>query len=401
MGFENKQEFLYFLGISVFILLVGSISFKAATIYTQVRYILMREANIGKRLISGYINQPYVWFLNRNSADLGKNILSEVGEVVNGAMFSLAMLFAHGVVSFALILLLVIVDVQIALISSGVLIGSYLLFFLLIKNIVSRAGYNRLKANNQRYMIVNEAFGATREVKVGGLENNFINRFSKYAELYAKSLSISQVASQIPKFGLEIVAFGGLILLMLVLMRVHTGLDTILPIIVVYAFAGYRLMPAIQQIYNAVTQLRFVSPSLDVIYKELDDLKKTSLESHKKSDEKLSFLNTIELNNVNFIYPNASTLALKNINLKIKCNEKIGIVGTTGSGKTTLIDIILGLLHSKEGKLKVDGTIINNTNTETNYDNNNNNTSSFIVISGGPGSAGEYISKTNDENSAV
>lgn len=369
LGFDNNQDFLYFLGIAVFILLVSSVSFKAATIYTQVRYILMREANIGKRLISGYMNQPYVWFLNRNSADLGKNILSEVGEVVSGAMFSLAMLFAHGIVSFALIILLIIVDIKIALISSGVLIGSYLLFFLFVKNIVSRAGYNRLKANNQRYRIVNEAFGATREVKVGGLEGNFISRFSKYAELYAKSLSISQVASQIPKFGLEIVAFGGLILMMLFLMRVHSSLEAILPIIVVYAFAGYRLIPALQQVYSAFSQLRFSISALENLHNDFIALKLNSKEVLDKSYpnkelqiEKIKFNKSIQLNDISFSYPNALKPSVEKLNLVIPVNKKIGLVGSTGCGKTTVVDLILGLLDPQKGSLTVDGLTINKSN---------------------------------------
>ena len=121
-------------------------------------------------------------------------------------------------------------------------------------------------------------------------------------------------------------------------------------------------MPAIQQIYNAITQLRFVSPALETIYNELKSLETTSLANVDKSNNPLNFSVSIELNNVSFAYPNTNEPSLKNLNLKIKSHQKIGIVGATGSGKTTLIDVILGVLHHQNGTIKIDGKEITNSN---------------------------------------
>jgi ABC-type multidrug transport system fused ATPase/permease subunit len=361
LGFTSTQDFLYFLGITVFFLLFISISFKALTIYTQVRYILMREASIGKHLIEGYLKQPYVWFLNRNSADLGKNILSEVGEVVNGSMLALVMLFAHGTVSLALIILLLFVDAQIALISSAVLIGSYLLFFHLGKNITLRAGRNRLMANNKRFTAVSEAFGAAKEVKLGGLEKNFVDHFSKYAEIYAKSLATAQVVTQLPRFGLELVAFGGLIIMMLVLMGANSNLETVLPIIAVYAFAGYRLIPALQQVYSGFSMLRFSVSALDNLHNDMSTVKFNYYDKEPSKSE-IKFDKAIELNDVYFSYPNTSKLSLEKLNIVIPANSMIGLVGSTGCGKTTAVDLILGLLDPQKGTLTVDNVVIDQNN---------------------------------------
>ena len=137
------------------------------------------------------------------------------------------------------------------------------------------------------------------------------------------------------------------------------GFNNALPVISLYVFAGYRLMPALQQIYYALTQITFVSPSLDKIYEDLKDLNKTNL----SQDQTIQSINeSIDLKNINYNYPNAEKKILKNINLSIKAKTTTGIVGATGSGKTTTVDIILGLLEPQEGTLEVDGNVITNKN---------------------------------------
>ena len=143
---------------------------------------------------------------------------------------------------------------------------------------------------------------------------------------------------------LEIIAFGGILLVMLYFMVRNNNFETALPLISLYAFAGYRLMPALQKIYISMTQLRFVGPALNNLYDELKSLKQP-LSNKEQKNIKLN--NSISLKNVCFNYPNMSRTTLKNINLNINVNSTVGIVGATGSGKTTLVDIILGLLESQ------------------------------------------------------
>ena len=131
------------------------------------------------------------------------------------------------------------------------------------------------------------------------------------------------------------------------------------PILALYAFAGYRLMPALQHIYNSVIQINFTAPALDSVYKDLK-----SLQSYKtvNSQETLKLTTDINLKNISYDYPNTTSTALKNINLRIEANSTVGLVGATGSGKTTAVDIILGLLEAQKGVLEVDGKVINKNN---------------------------------------
>ena len=358
-GVNNTQQFLFALGILVFLLLVISLSFKALTTYFQVRFVQMREYSLGKRLVEGYLNQPYSWFLSRNSADLGKTILSETGQVVGNGIRPLLELLAKGTITIALITLLILNNPKLAAIV-GLLLGTiYCIAFIFMRGFLGKIGKERLFNNQTRFTTLSEAFGASKEIMLAGLEKIYVNRFSNSAKKYADNMASSQVISQLPRYILEIIAFGGIMVLLLYLIIQTGSFSKALPTISLYAFAGYRLMPALQEIYAAFTQLTFVGPSLDSLVEDIKNLKSNNL---KLDVNRMIPYKTIKLKNVHYDYPNSSRTALKNINIDINVKTTVGIIGSTGSGKTTTIDIILGLLEPKFGQLEVDGKIISSQN---------------------------------------
>ena len=140
LGVDTPEQFLFALGILVLVLLVVSLAFKALTTYAQLRFTLMREYSIGKRLVEGYLHQPYSWFLSRHSADLGKTILSEVGAVINNAANPVMYLIAHGTVTLALLTLLILVDPHLALITGLTFTAAYALIFKASRGFLARIG---------------------------------------------------------------------------------------------------------------------------------------------------------------------------------------------------------------------------------------------------------------------
>jgi len=359
-GVENSQQFLFALGFLVFVTLVTSLIFKALTTYVQVSFILMREYSIGKRLVEGYLHQPYSWFLSRNSADLGKTILSEVQHVIGNGMNPLMELISKGMVAISLITLLIITHPKLALIIGFSLSVAYIIIFSFLRTYLNRIGKESLKNNQLRFTAVSEAFNAAKEVKVGGLEQTYIDRFSNSAKIFARIHASSQVIRQLPRFILEAIAFGGILLITLYVMAQKGTFNNALPIISLYVFAGYRLLPALQQIYGSFTQLTFVGPSLDKLYDDLNNLK---LFNPNQDQGILPLNKTITLKNIYYNYPNTARTALKDINLSISAKSTVGLVGTTGSGKTTTVDVILGLLEAQKGTLEVDGKVITKQNS--------------------------------------
>jgi ABC-type multidrug transport system fused ATPase/permease subunit len=358
-GVKNHQDFFFAIGLIVFVILVFSIIFKAITIFVQLRFIEVSNYKISKKLAEGYLHQPYSWYLNNHSAELGKSILLEVSNVVANGVYAMMELLTKAMVAVALIILIMIINLKLALIIGLSLGISYGIVFIFVRSYLTRIGTELFKNNQKRFMSISEAFGAIKEIKIGGLESIYIQRYIGPAKIFAELQTKATAIGQLPRYLLEIVAFGGIILVILYLMNFSGNLNNSLPILSAYVFAGYRLMPALQQIYNSLTQLTHVRPALDKLYFDLKSLKTFNLNQEQKI---LSFNKEIKLKNVYYNYPNSSKTTLKNINLVIPNKKTVGIVGVTGSGKTTIVDIILGLLEIKNGTLEVDDEFITNKN---------------------------------------
>lgn len=359
-GVETNQEFLFFLGVLVFLTLIISLTFKALTTYVQVRFVYMREYSIGKRLVEGYLHQPYSWFLSRNSSDLGKTILSEVSQVISNGIKPLMELIAKSILTIVIIALLFSVDPKLTLIVGLSISFAYLVVFYFVRNLLNRSGKERLKSNQLRFIAVSEAFGAIKEVIIRGLEKFYIQSFSNSSQNYARTIALSQVIGQLPKFILEAISFGGILLIIIYKMTQSGNFNNTLPVISLYVFAGYRLMPALQQIYNSLTQLAFVGPSIDKLHSDLKSLKPLNI---NYDEDVFTFNKEINLHHIHYNYPNTSRTALRDINLTIPLKSTVGLVGSTGCGKTTTIDIILGLLEPQKGTLEVDGKVVTEQNS--------------------------------------
>ena len=359
-GVTNTNDFIIVLGLLTFLLLILSLIVKALTTYAQLRFTLMREFSIGKRLIEGYLHQPYSWFLSKNSANLGKTILSEANLVIYGAIIPMMTLIAQGTVTLAIITLIIFLDPMLALRVGLVLVTCYAIIFFVLKKLVSRIGAERLRDNELRFNVISEAFGASKEVKFGGLEKVYIDRFKIPAKNYAKNLALVQIISQLPRYFLEAIAFGGLIIISSVLVINGKDFNNIIPLLSLYVFAGYRLIPALQQIYSSFTQLNFSKPALYSLNKDLMSLKFS--EPVKKTHKAIKLNKQLTFKNISYKYPKTEKYVLNDVSLNIPANSKIGIVGITGGGKTTLIDLLLGLLTPTHGKIFVDDNMLKSDN---------------------------------------
>jgi ATP-binding cassette, subfamily B, bacterial PglK len=359
IGVENTMEFIFVLGFAVFTLFIISIIFRSFTTFYQLKFNLMREFSIGKRLMSIYLNQSYSWFVNKNSSSIGKNILSEISQVVFQVITPLTNILVYFFISLSIIFLLLYIDPILSLTVGSIFSMSYLIFFYILKSKLSKIGLQRFKANEERFKIVFDAFGAFKDIKIRNLENSYLKRFESSAFLYAKSLLSGQLIAVLPRFFLEAISFGGMVLMILIFMLIGKDVSTIIPIISLYALAGYRLLPAIQTIYVSLTQLRMSKIVVDNLYKDLKFLK---IKEKKVNNFSMNLKKNIKLDNIDFSYTSSAETIFKNFSIEINAFEKVGIVGTTGCGKTTLIDLILGLLKPNNGKVLIDGQVIDDTN---------------------------------------
>jgi ABC-type multidrug transport system fused ATPase/permease subunit len=360
VGVTNINQFLLLLGSIAFFFLILSLTVKIGAIYVQTRFCYMLEYSISKKLIESYLHQPYAWFLEKNSSDLGRNILTEVNKIIIFAAIPMANLIAQSAVVLSIITLLFIVHPILTVIICLTLGLSFALIFYFSKNVLKRLGLEHLKQNAKRFTIVSEAFGAVKEIKVRQLENFYSQQFANSAKIYATNESFASLISLLPRYFIEGIAFGGFIIMILIFLDNGIEFKNIIPLLVLYAIAGYRLLPSIQQIFFAISQIRFVSEHLESLHSNI-----TKLKTEKKipnSKNIVGFKKSINLDNISFNYNVNQYSVLKSINLSIPALSTIGIIGATGSGKTTLVDIIAGLLEPSQGTMSVDKTIINNFN---------------------------------------
>ncbi len=361
LGFTDPDRFLFFLGLVVFVALMLSIAFKAMTTWALLRYTHMREYSLGRRLVAAYLHQPYEAFLDRHSAEFGKAILTEVHEVIRNALIPFMQLVAQAAVALALLGLLVAADPFLALcVTLGLGIG-YGAIYVVLRQRLGRLGKERVEARQLLFKTLTEAFGGIKEVKIAGLERIVSSRYEGPARRYAQQVTSAQLAKQMPRYLLEVLAFGGMLGVVLYLMRSAGGLQGALPIIALYALASYRLMPAIQQVYAHLATLRFAGPALDAIHADLVALGSPRVEVDASRDT-LKLEREIGLHDIVYAYPKSTRTVLHRLSLTIPAHATIGLVGTTGSGKTTTVDIILGLLRPQSGEVRIDGVVVSEAN---------------------------------------
>jgi ABC-type multidrug transport system fused ATPase/permease subunit len=216
--------------------------------------------------------------------------------------------------------------------------------------------YNRLNLERQR--VGQEALGGIKELQVLGREGFAIERYARAARGASKAEGRNRITAQLPRYALETLAFGGILLILLVHVAKGGNAQAQVPVLALFAFAGYRLLPALQYVYAAALSIRFATPTLlSGIHADFVNVANAPSNGVRAvvDDAPMEFVSAIRVENVTFAYENRPTPVLRNINLSIMPNESLGLVGRTGSGKTTLADLILGFYEPTAGRITVDG----------------------------------------------
>jgi ABC-type multidrug transport system fused ATPase/permease subunit len=359
--FSSDVNFIISFGIAVAITLAVSNICLAFINYLLYSYTGKRNYSISMRLFEKYLRQPYIFFLNTNTATLANNILNEVNSLVNGVLLNFLNLISSGIIAASVIVLLFIVQPFLALAISVVFSLLYILIFYTVRKFLDKKGRERYTLNMLKHKYVNETFGGVKDVKILGKERVFLNLFKEPTRKTARNNAISETVGDVPKFLLETIAFTGMIGIIIILMRSGAKIDEFLPSLTIYAFGAYRLMPGLQKMYRCFTNLRYYRAVIDKFHSVLVDLPQGN-ELPADSIPRLPFKKSIRLENVSFSYPDSDKEIIKEQNLVIEANTSVAFVGATGCGKTTLVDIILGLLEAQSGKIFIDGVEITNEN---------------------------------------
>ncbi len=357
-GFQTNFGFQAGLSVAVLLVMAFSLLIKAAGSYATIRFATMRGYSISSRLLEAYLHQPYAWFLEKNSADVTKSVLNEVHMIVNGVIGSGARMVANLILATMVIGFLVFVDIVVAVLAASLLGGAYIGIYVWLRKKLLVVGRTQLEANQGRFRLTNEATGGFKEVKLMSLEQPYVDRFRDPARSFARAAALSQIMNQAPRFALEgltyAVLFGAILIL---LVRNDGNLAAAVPTLGVFGISTMRLLPAMQQVYAAFAMIRSNKPILDHIHKEYTEavVHVSSRPGETPHDTNIPLTDELMLDEISFKYESSNRPAVKNLTLKIPALNTIGIVGGTGAGKTTVVDVILGLLPVDSGDILVDG----------------------------------------------
>jgi ATP-binding cassette, subfamily B, bacterial PglK len=359
-GFTSTYAFQVFLSVAVFVAMLAGLALKAAGTYAMTRFSTMRGFTISSRLLQAYLHQPYSWFLERNSAAIRRSVLGEVGKVVNSVILPGITVVASLMLATFIIAVIVMIDPVIAVTSALLMGGGYGLIYLRIRDLLARLGKEGLEANRERFQLTQEATGGVKEVKLMGLEDSYVRRFNDPSRRVARVSALNQLLGQLPRYLLEALAFGTLLGLILILLLRNAGdLVAIIPTLGFVAFSVMRLLPALQQVYRGIASMRGAKVVLDHIHADYTAaLTQRSRPRKGGNGPPMLLTRRLELDGISYAYAAAERTALQDLALTIPAGSTVGVVGGTGAGKTTLVDLILGLLTPQAGEIRVDGTPI-------------------------------------------
>lgn len=356
IGFRDSHSFMIFLGVAALIFLLLTAAIRTVIQYLLARFSAMQIHSISYRLLQSYLQQPYSFFLKNNTSNMAKTIFTEVGEVVKQTFTPMLDLITYSMLVIVMMGVLLTINPKLAVILLLGIGGFYGVMHFILVRFLKRIGRQRRKANRARFQIASEIFGGIKDLKVLGREHPYISAFSEPSLLYAKYQAVAQIISQTPKFFIEVFIFG--IILVIALSSLQENADNlgqILPVLGLYSMAAIRLKPAVDRIYESLSKMSFGTASLENV---LHDLNRNPLSNYMiaaNDGQRLKLNRQVNLEEICFTYPESGTSVLKNLSLELKAKTSIGIVGSTGSGKSTLIDIIIGLHQPDSGQVLIDG----------------------------------------------
>ena len=354
-GAANKQNFILYLGFLSLFVVICSTVFKIVTQYAVNRFASLQRHYFSTRLLKTYLQQNYEFFIQRNSATLAKNILSEVDQLIWTMILPALTLMSYGVVLLSMVGILLLYDPLMAIATAFVLGLFYASIYMLVRKKLTQIGQEFTQANKERYQTCQEALAGIKDVMINNAEHGYIKQFEESSRVFARHIATRETLGQVPLNVIETVGYGCLIGLAMLLVVSGKEVSHILPVLGLYGFAAYRMLPAAQNMYRAISQIKFSEQVLSVLKPEFALEKDELKHIEKDSTQYLKFENSIRLENISFAYPNRmESPILNNFSLEVKKNASLGIVGKSGSGKSTLMDIILGLLFPQQGKVYID-----------------------------------------------
>ncbi len=357
LGIETQQQLLVWGGSTLVLVFVIKNIYLTIYYYVEARYAYSRFYRLSHRLMSSYMQAPYTFHLQRNTADLLRNTNSEVRLLVQQVIKPSLIITKEAVMSISIVGFLLFMEPVITFIVM-ILLGSGVGGFLMLTQRRVK-GYGLEEQEHRRGIIkaLNQGVGGIKDARVLNREAEFIEKFRYAAWRSSVLLTKKFFLSKIPKPIVETIAVAGIMLIAILMVAQGRPVTTIIPVLTLFVMATVRLMPAIQQVTKSLTKLRYNLVVVDPIYDdivELADYRKRFLADRDKR-ERIELKNKITIRDLHYSYPNSDEQALRGVSLSIPKGASVAFTGPSGAGKTTIVDLLLGLLEPDRGMILADG----------------------------------------------
>ena len=328
------------------------VTFLGYLAWRQMGFAMALQADIGERLFSGYLRQPYTFHLNRNSAELIHTAVTEVRLFTFSVLLPAMVVITEVAVVAGMVGLLVLIEPVGAMVIATVMGVAGWAFLRVVRAGIDRRAVARQLHETQRQVHLQQGLGGVKEVKLLGRDAEFLASFREHNEAGAKVGRYQLTLQQWPRLWLELLAVLGLAGLVLTMLAAGRDVAVIVPTLGLFAAVAFRVMPSANRIMGAVQSLRFGSPVINLLYRELHMDAPVPPRAHGGP---ITFANTLALDHVTYTYPGAPTPSLRDVSITIRKGESVGFLGSSGAGKSTLVDVLLGLLTPDSGAVRVDG----------------------------------------------
>lgn len=352
LGFSNTRDFLAFVIVFIIFVYIAKNAYLIFEKNIVYRYIYNVQRRVSVQLLKSYLNEPYTFFLTKNSSVLQRSLQSDTDNFVK-AIKHFIELTIEVITCAAIIIYLFLVSHSMTVIIAGILVLMVAFFALTTKKKTKKLGLESQKYKALIFQYMNQALGGVKEIKVLNREKMFVNSYDEAFENYTYSSRISEIIGMMPKYCVEASCMTGLLLA--ILLKMYWGqkaLIDFIPQLTVFAVASFRLLPSVGRINQYFTWLLYEQPSIDLIYHDIKDVE--NIQEKKETQTKWELKNQVRISNISFHYPNVEKNVLTDISLTIKKGSTIAFIGASGAGKSTLADIILGLLTPQLGKIVAD-----------------------------------------------
>lgn len=364
MGMNSSNVFLAVLALLLAAIYLVKNIYLTVMNYMIYRFTYTNQRKLAYRLLSCYLKQPYSFFVKKNSAELIRNVSDDTSMMFD-TVLSVMQLLVEFIVCGLLLVYLMVIDKSITL-GVGVAIGIVLIIFMkMIKKSVQKKGENVREARVGMSKWLLQTFGGIKETKIMAKESFFLKNFNNHYTDFANNHCVYQTLSYLPKPFMETVCICSLLIIVALKLLNGTAAAYFIQTIALFAVAAFRLLPAFNRITGYISRITFNKSGVDAVYsdlREIEDLEKNTIHDDN-SKTNIELKETIEIKNLSFRYPEVEEYVLKNINLSISKNKSVAFIGPSGAGKTTLADLILGILEQENGEILVDNVDIRNNMT--------------------------------------